>query len=225
MKPPEREIFIVDDDLSVRESLAFLLASAGYSSICFADGEALKAATRSRCPACILLDINLPGRSGLEILKEFREDDYPAPIVMMTGAGTIDIAVRALKTGAADFIEKPFLDGDLLSRLEKAMTGGSNGAPNLEAMARQNFPGRQPLTRREREVFHLILKGQSDKDISRGLGISPRTAEVHRAAIIRKLGARGTADLLRIAFTQQVESSAGGSELPDLGSVTVRTEP
>ncbi len=200
MTPPEREIFIVEDDLSVRDSLSFLLSSAGYGVVCFADGDALKAVTRIRCPACILLDINLPGRSGLEILQELRNDHYPAPVVMMTGAGSIEVAVQSLKMGAIDFIEKPFIESDLILRLEQAMANGSNRPPDLEALAGQNFPGRQPLSRRERQVFEHILRGLSNQGISGELGISPRTAEVHRAAIMRKLRARSTADLLRIAF-------------------------
>jgi FixJ family two-component response regulator len=121
MNQAKPEIYVVEDDVAVRDSLSFLLSSAGYKVVCFADGEALETAARAQRPACILLDINLPGRSGLEILSDLRRDAHPAPIVMMTGAGTIEIAVISLKMGAADFIEKPFTENDLISRLELAM--------------------------------------------------------------------------------------------------------
>lgn len=210
--PSAREIFIVDDDPSVQDSLSFLLTSAGYAVTCFASEEALRSATRNRCPDCILLDVVLPGRSGLEILKGLRNDGYPAPVVMMTGAGSVATAVASLKMGAIDFIEKPFDETDLILRLEQAMAKDSNPIPNLKLLAGQNFPGRQPLTRREREVFHQILRGQSNKGISDELGISPRTAEVHRAAIMKKLHARSTADLLRLAFTRQIDDAVNESE-------------
>jgi FixJ family two-component response regulator len=205
MKPSGREIFVVEDDPSVRDSLSFLLSSVGYDVVCLADGEALNAARRTRTPACILLDINLPGRSGLEILREFRDEGYPAPIVMMTGAGTIAIAVQCLKLGARDFIEKPFVESDLIQRLEQAIAAGGADAPNLEALAYNNFGGRQLLTRREQEVLHRILLGHSDREIGGELGISPRTAEVHRSSIMKKLGARSTTDLIRMALIKRAE--------------------
>jgi FixJ family two-component response regulator len=197
----DREIYIIEDDLSVRESLSFLLSSVGYTVVCFADGEALKAVARTRCPACILLDVNLPGRSGLDILKELRDTHYPAPIVMMTGSGSIDVAVRSLKLGAVDFIEKPFVGSDLILRLEQAMATRSEQPKEREIVARLAVNRRQPLSVRERQVFQEILRGRSDKEIGDELRISSRTAEVHRASILCKLGARSTTDLLRIAFT------------------------
>lgn len=208
MTPSNREIFVVEDDPSVRDSLSFLLSSAGYSVVCFADGEALKATARLRSPACILLDIHLPGRSGLDILQDLREARYPAPVVMMTGVGTIELAVRSLKMGASDFIEKPFAEDDLISRLEQVMANDADRMPDVETMAHRNFSGLKPLTRREREVLHQILLGRSNKDTSEELGMSVRTAEVHRASIMRKLGARNTSDLLRIVFTWQADKSS-----------------
>src|ERR1700684_2359784 len=107
--PPSRgEIFVVDDDPAVRETLSLVLSAGGYQVICFADGDALLAVARSRTPACILLDVHIPGKSGLDILKELRGEEYPAPIFMVSGQGDITMAVSAIKNGALDFIEKPF---------------------------------------------------------------------------------------------------------------------
>src|ERR1700755_1669269 len=106
-KPVSRgEIFVVDDDPAVRDTLSIVLSSAGYEVICFADGVALLAVARTRTPVCILLDVNIPGRSGLDVLKELHGEDYPAPIFMISGQGDIAMAVSAIKSGAIDFIEK-----------------------------------------------------------------------------------------------------------------------
>jgi FixJ family two-component response regulator len=108
-KPPSRgEIFVVDDDPAVRETLSIVLSAGGYEVICFADGAALLAVARNRTPACVLLDVHIPGQSGLDILKELRGEDYPAPIFIISGQGDIAMAVSAIKNGALDFIEKPF---------------------------------------------------------------------------------------------------------------------
>ena len=116
-----REIFVVDDDPAVRETLSIVLSAAGYQSICFADGDALLAVARTRCPACILLDVHIPGRSGLDILEELHAEDYPAPIFMISGKGDIAMAVNAIKNGALDFIEKPFRGSEIVTRVEEAI--------------------------------------------------------------------------------------------------------
>src|SRR5467141_2059697 len=104
---PRGEIFVVDDDPAIREILSMVLAEGGYKVICFADGAALLAVARTRCPSCILLDVHIPGKSGLDILKELHGEDYPAPIFMISGQGDIAMAVSAIKSGALDFIESP----------------------------------------------------------------------------------------------------------------------
>src|SRR6202011_912766 len=115
------EIFVVDDDPAVRETLSIVLSGAGYEVICFADGAALLAIARTRSPVCILLDVNIPGRSGLDILKELHGEDYPAPIFMMSGQGDIPMAVNAIKNGALDFIEKPFSGKEIIARGDEAI--------------------------------------------------------------------------------------------------------
>ena len=199
------EIFVVDDDPAVRDTLSMVLSAGGYKVICFADGAALLSVARSRTPACILLDVHIPGKSGLDILKELHGEDYPAPIFMISGQGDIAMAVSAIKNGALDFIEKPFRGSEIVARLNEAIDAyarrkaGSSGS-NVQSL---HFPGREPLTRREREVLEQFTNGASNKEAGRHLGISPRTIEDHRANIMKKLGARNAADLVRIVMTQR----------------------
>src|ERR1700757_2876176 len=115
------EIYIVDDDAAVREALSGVFLRAGYGVACFADGAALVAATRAATPLCIILDVYIPGRSGLDILKELNADDYPAPIFIISGQGDIPMAVEAIKNGAFDFIEKPFRAHEIVARVREAI--------------------------------------------------------------------------------------------------------
>jgi FixJ family two-component response regulator len=201
------EIFVVDDDPAVRETLSIVLSSAGYLVICFADGAALLAVTRTRSPVCILLDVNIPGRSGLDVLKELHGEDYPAPIFMMSGQGDIAMAVNAIKNGALDFIEKPFGGKEIISRVEEAIGAFARRQPadHVSKISGLHFPGREPLTRREREVLEQFSSGSSNKEAGRNLGISPRTIEYHRANIMKKLGAKNATDLIRTVLTAASE--------------------
>jgi FixJ family two-component response regulator len=203
--PSRGEIFVVDDDPAVRDTLSMVLSAAGYRVICFADGAALLSVARSRTPACILLDVHIPGKSGLDILKELHGEDYPAPIFMVSGQGDIAMAVSAIKNGALDFIEKPFRGSDIVARLDEAIGAFTRRQVDSSAsqIATLHFPGREPLTRREREVLEQFTAGASNKEAGRHLGISPRTIEDHRANIMKKLGARNAADLVRIVMTAQ----------------------
>ncbi|HBY31358.1 MAG TPA: DNA-binding response regulator [Bradyrhizobium sp.] len=202
---PRGEIFVVDDDPAVRETLSVVLSTAGYKVICFADGAALLAVARSRTPACILLDVHIPGKSGLDILRELHGEDYPAPIFMISGQGDIAMAVSAIKNGALDFIEKPFRGNEIVSRLNEAIDAYTRRQAETSAsrIATLLSRGGEPLPRREREVLEQFTAGASNKEAGRHLGISPRTIEDHRANIMKKLGARNAADLVRIVMTAQ----------------------
>jgi FixJ family two-component response regulator len=163
----------------------------------------LLAVARTRSPACILLDVHIPGRSGLDILEELHAEDYPAPIFMISGKGDISMAVNAIKNGALDFIEKPFRGSEIVTRVEEAIEAftrrrAAGLAPKVPSL---NFPGREPLTMREREVLDLFSSGNTNKEAGRQLGISPRTIEYHRANIMKKLGAKNATDLVRIVMS------------------------
>ena len=198
------EVYIVDDDPAVRTVLSAVFTRAGYHVTCFADGAALVAGARAGTPVCIILDVHIPGKSGLDILKQLNAQDYPVPIFMMSGQGDIAMAVDAIKNGALDFIEKPFRGNDVIERVEAAVEAraqqeAGNGAREAR---RFYFPGREPLSRREQDVLGEIVNGASNKEAGRRLGISPRTIEVHRAHLMQKIGARNAADLIRIVMSE-----------------------
>jgi len=191
----EKTIFILDDDTGVRETLRIILESDGYKAVCLFDEASLHKALRQRSPLAILLDVNLPGRSGLEILKDLTR--YSVPVVMISGYGDISTAVAAIKGGALDFIQKPLKRGDVLDRLKNIDTVFSrNHKIAIQRKLSLNLPGREPLTRRERDVAQLVAAGSSNKEIAEALGISYRTVEDHRANIMRKLGVKSGHELV-----------------------------
>jgi FixJ family two-component response regulator len=200
------EIFVVDDDPSVGETLSAILRRNGYEVTCFAEGQSFLAAARAREPACVLLDVNLPGQSGLDILKNLNGEHYPVPILMISGMGDIPMAVEAIKYGALDFIEKPFRASTVSAAVQAAIAAWTarrgdnvvNGVPT-------EFAGRKSLTKREAEVLSQLVIGASSKEAATQLGISPRTIEIHRAHIMGKLGAKNIADLVRIVMSERVK--------------------
>jgi FixJ family two-component response regulator len=209
-KGSRHEIFIVDDDPGVCGALSLLFSSEGYGVTCFPDGASFLAAARAHTPACILLDVKLPGQSGLDILKHLNAQDYPAPIFMISGRGDIPMAVEAIKHGALDFIEKPFQGSMVTACVQTAIAARARLRANnkpLNAMPLE-FPGRKPLTKREGEVLAQLVSGASSKEAAVQLGISPRTIEIHRARVMAKLGAKNAADLVRIVMSERRESWA-----------------
>ena len=197
---PDGEIFIVDDDPLVRDMLSDLFTLEGYQVESFAEGSSFLAAARARHPACILLDVNMPGRSGIEILKELHACGYPAPVFMISGHGDVPLAVSAIKCGAVDFIQKPFNMEAVLGCVRDALAEFVRHRGDTTGVFLNSFPGYHALTPREREVLTLIAGAASNKEVGRRLKISPRTVEVHRARIMKKLGARNAADLVRIVL-------------------------
>jgi two-component system, LuxR family, response regulator FixJ len=191
------ELFVVDDDPGVLRALSMLFSMHGYSVSTFGEGAAFLRVARARVPACVILDVNLPGRTGIDLLTELNAQKYAAPILIMSGEGDIAMAVSAIKNGAFDFIEKPFQAAAVVDRVRDAVRGWEarqsaplENAPELYSL----------LSQREREVLHHILQGRSNKEAARELGISPRTIEVHRGRIMAKLGAKNAADLVRLVM-------------------------
>src|ERR1700730_15805158 len=144
--PSAGEIFIVDDHNAIRQMLSIVFAQARYSAPCFADGAALLASAHISVPACIILDVNIPGRSGLDILKQLSAEDYPAPIFVISGQGDIPTAVDAIRNGALDFIEKPFRSGEVVTRVKESIEVWAQRQQDGAAPAPVGIPGREPLT-------------------------------------------------------------------------------
>ncbi|WP_075214955.1 response regulator transcription factor [Mongoliimonas terrestris] len=192
-------IYIVDDDASIRDALTVVFDLEGFQARSFENGDDFLEAVRGEKPACVLLDVHMPGRSGLDVLKALDVGTFPAPVFVISGQGDIPMAVSAIKLGAIDFIEKPFDADTVVTRVRDAIAAAAARAGKTEA--HPQFPGSDLLTPREQDVLKEITAGASNKEAGRRLGISPRTIEVHRARIMEKLGARNAADLVRIVLT------------------------
>ncbi len=190
-------VFIVDDDLRVREALGELLASHGMRAAAFASAGDYIGADKPNMPACLILDVELPDINGLDLQKQIADGDHP-PIVFVTGHGDIPSSVRAIKRGAVDFLTKPFSDADLMAAIHAAI------AQDREARAARAELGALrerylELTPREREVLPLVVSGLLNKQAAAELGISEVTLEIHRRNVMQKMAAPSLADLVRIA--------------------------
>ncbi|MFC3690919.1 response regulator transcription factor [Chenggangzhangella methanolivorans] len=204
-------VCVVDDDEVIRDVLSAVFDANGFSVETFDSGDRFLASSPSFTPACVLLDVLMPGRSGLDVLKELNGRGGGAPVIMISGSADIPMAVDAIKHGALDFIEKPFDPETIVRRVEAALDAtGARAAARAQIDRTGEIPGSENLTPREREVLSLISGGQSNKEAGRQLGISPRTIEVHRARIMEKLGARNAADLVRIVLSA-TEGKNGGA--------------
>jgi len=197
----ERHVYIVDDDEGLRQSVEVLLdAAGGFTTRAFDSGEAFLDSLVELPAGCVLLDLNMPGLDGLLVLRRLQQSDGRFETILLTGQGDIGIAVEALKSGAADFIEKPYDNGMLLG----ALAGGFERIDNREReasaiqVARSNI---ERLTPRERDVLLGLIDGKANKIIAYELDISPRTVEIYRANLMDKLGVRSVAEAVRIAFT------------------------
>ncbi len=189
-------VFIVDDEPAIRESLSRLVGAAGFRAECFDGADAFLAAYRNGRPGCLVTDIRMPGMNGLELQERMRADGCAIPIIVLTGYGDVPGAVRALKGGALDFLQKPYEPDVLLVRIAEAL---ERDARAREAAARAAEVGSRVarLTPREREVMALVIEGKANKVIAIDLGISERTVELHRGRVMGKLEARSVAELIR----------------------------
>jgi two-component system response regulator FixJ len=210
------EIYIVDDDAMVRESLSIAFSQAGYQVRAFCEGTSVVAAARVRIPACILIDIYLPGTSGLGILKQLDAASYPAPIFIVSARGDISVAVEAIKNGACDFIEKQTDVASIVTRVGKTIAAWASRQPKdaTSEIRWRHFFGRPLLSRREIEVLAQIMAGASNKEAAKALGISSRTIETHRQHIMKKLGAKNAVDLVHIVLGTDGRRSPDASPRP-----------
>ena len=195
---PAMTVYIVDDDAAVRDSVSLMLGLAGYRTATFADAEAFETAWRPDWAGCVLADLRMPGKSGLDLLQDFRARGVALPFVIMTAHGDVPSARAAFLAEAVDFLEKPFSEAQLRSAVEQ---GFARDARRSAASARREADAGklERLTPREREVLGLAAQGLHAKEIGARLGISPRTVEVHKAHLMDKLGVRNVAELVRFA--------------------------
>ena len=199
MGTAEPTVFIIDDDPAMRDSLRWLIGSVGLAGETFSSAEEfLGQHTPERC-GCILLDVRMPGLSGLELLERLSKERGAVPVLILTGHGDVPMAVRALKAGAFDFIEKPFSDQLLLERIHKAMRLDAKQRKELEGV-RKIEARLSKLTAREREVFEVVVGGKPNKVIASDLGLSQKTVEVHRAHVMEKMRAESLASLVKMAM-------------------------
>jgi RNA polymerase sigma factor (sigma-70 family) len=198
MKRSENCVFVVDDDLSIRNALKNLLRSVGLEARLFGSAQEFLDYGNPEITSCLVLDVRMPGMSGLDLQKELRKADIPIPIIFITAHGDIPMAVRAMKAGAVDFLLKPFREQDLLDAIQLALTRDRErrDRENEVASLRKKF---QELTPRERELLPLVVSGRSNKEIAAAIGTSEITVKVHRGNLMRKMQAESFAELLRMA--------------------------
>ena len=199
--PDNRVVHIVDDDEAVRQSLAFLLSSAGLAVRLYDSASAFLAGLASVKGGCLITDMRMPDMTGLELLHALKARACGLPAIVITGHGDVALAVEAMKAGAVDFIEKPFDEEAILHAVQAALERGSEGeggdAPAIAARLAS-------LSERERQVLEGLIAGHPNKTIAYDLGISPRTVEVYRANLMTKMEARSLSELIRMAILAKV---------------------
>jgi two-component system, LuxR family, response regulator FixJ len=192
-------IFVVDDDAAVRDALKLLLRSVGHAVETFGSAQEFLDAYGEDRAGCLVLDIRMPGMSGLELQQKLNEKHSILPIIFITGHGDVPMAVEAMQAGAVDFIQKPFRDQDLIDRINQALEKDHN---NRAALGERNDIRRrlETLTPREREVLDLVVHGKANKVIAGDLKLSQRTVEIHRARVMEKMQASSLAHLVRMVL-------------------------
>ena len=191
-------VFVIDDDSSIRTALSNLLRSVGLQAEVYASPQDFLHSAAPEGPACIVLDVRFPGRSGLDLQQELAAANRPLPIIFMTGHGDIPMTVRAMKAGAVEFLTKPFRDQDLLDAVavalerDRARRAGEERIDELRSRL-------LTLTPREREVLHLVIAGRLNKQIAGELGVSEMTVKIHRRHMMRKMQASRIVELVRMA--------------------------
>ena len=201
-----RVVYVVDDDSGVRQSLSSLLRSVGLRVETFGSAHEFLASSRADVPSCLVLDVRLPDGSGLDVPDELNNLDLPLPIIFITGHGTIPMSVRAMKSGALEFLTKPFRDEDLLGAIDVALERDREARADRSEQAKAR--GRiDRLTPREREVLDLVVAGKMNKQIAGQLGTAEQTVKQHRGRVMRKLEVDSVAELVRV-----VERASGHAQ-------------
>ena len=192
-------VFVVDDDDAVRSSLRLLLKSAGLPAVGYASAREFLDAWQPEQAGCLILDVRMPGMSGIELQGELNRRGAIIPVIFISGHGDIPMAVEAIQHGAFDFLTKPFGDQDLLDRVQRAL---ATDAENRKLLAQREVLRErlESLTPREREVLGLVTQGKANKVMAGDLGVSQRTVEIHRARVMEKMGANSLAQLVRMTI-------------------------
>lgn len=199
MSKPDPTVFIVDDDAAVRDALKLLLRSVGLVSEAHASADEFLASFDPDRPGCLVLDVRMPGMSGLELQERLKERNSSLPIIFLTAHGDIEMAVQAVKAGALDFIQKPFRDQELLDKVHYAIAQDARLRAQI-AEAAEIRSRIKSLTPREVELLEMVVEGRANKVIARDLSISQRTVEIHRARVMKKMKAGSVTDLVRMVM-------------------------
>jgi FixJ family two-component response regulator len=208
MKNDGAVVMVVDDDAGVRNAMRSLLKSVGITSTLFASAQEFLDAYQPSQRGCLVLDIRMPGMSGMELQQQLNIRGAVIPVIFMSGHADIPMAVEAMQHGAFDFLQKPFRDQDLLDRIQRAIVRDTELRQSLGEHARIKAH-LESLTPREREVLNLMTQGKQNKVVGQELGVSPRTIEIHRARVMEKMGAHSVAELVRMMLDLQHNSPGG----------------
>jgi len=205
---PEPVVYVIDDDEAVRQSLEFLLRTAGFTVRSFESAKAFLEIMPQPRSGCIITDVRMPGISGIDLLRRVKELGLDIPVIMITGHGDISLAVEAMKIGATDFLEKPFDDDQLLAALRSTLSRDAGKAERKAELA-EIHDKLATLSNRERQVLEGLVAGSANKTIAFDLGISPRTVEIYRANLMTKMAAKSLSDLVRMAMMTGILENSG----------------